>query len=97
MLYEEINKDVMLRATVQKHIGSTDIYHFLSKLVSKSPRIIIIIDQKTSEIEEACRVLKYPPDILEFKTYVRENAENVYAHLFEPLHTIERISKRKKS
>jgi len=41
MLYEEINKDVMLRATVQKHIGSTDIYHFLSKLVSKSPRIII--------------------------------------------------------
>ena len=86
MLYEEINKDTVLRATVQKHIGSTDIYHFLSKLVSKSPRIVIIIDQKTSEIEEACRVLKYQPDIIEFKTYVRENAENVHAHLFEPIY-----------
>jgi predicted transport protein len=95
MLYKEINKDPVLKATMQKHIGSTDIYHFLSKLVSKSPRIVIIIDQKTSDIEEACRVLKYQPDIVEFKTYVRENAENVHTHLFEPLYAMEKISERK--
>jgi hypothetical protein len=91
MLYDEIKKDSVLRATVEKSIESTDLYHFLSKLLSKPPRIVIIIDLKTSEVEEACRVLKYQTDIVEFQTYVRENAEKVHAHLFEPLFEFERV------
>ena len=85
MLYEEIDKDGVLRATVKQLTDSDDIHHFLSKLFSTPPRIVIIIDQKTPEVQEACRVLKYTTDIIEFKTYVRENAENVHAHLFDPL------------
>jgi len=86
MLYDEINKDNVLKATVQKLIDSTDIYRALSKLLSNPPRIVIIIDQKTPQVEEACQVLKYKTDIVEFKTFVRENAESIRAHLFEPLH-----------
>ena len=89
MLYDEINKDNVLKAAVQKLIDSTDIYRALSKLLSNPPRIVIIIDQKTPEVEEACQVLKYRTDIVEFKTFVRENAENIRAHLFEPLHAFE--------
>ncbi|HVP92568.1 MAG TPA: hypothetical protein VMS94_02365 [Acidobacteriota bacterium] len=85
MLYDEIGKDTVLRATVEKITRSTDLYRFLSKLVSKPPRIVVIIDKKTSEVEEACRVLKCQTDIVEFNTFVRENAESVHAHLFEPL------------
>jgi hypothetical protein len=83
MLYDEINKDAVLRATVQKAIDSTDVYRFISKLLSKPPRIVIIVDQRTPEIEEACKVLKYQPDIIEFKTFIREDAPNVHAHLFD--------------
>jgi predicted transport protein len=90
VLYDEINKDSVLKATVQKLIDSTDIYHALSKLLSTAPRIVIIIDQKTSDVEEACQVLKYETNIVEFKTFVREGAENVRAHLFEPLHAFEK-------
>jgi predicted transport protein len=90
MLYDEINKDNVLKATVQKLIDSTDIYRALSKLLSTSPRIVIIIDEKTSDVEEACQVLKYETDIVEFKTFVREGAENVRAHLFEPLRVAEK-------
>jgi predicted transport protein len=85
MLYETIDKDGVLKATVKKLTASDDIHHFLTKLLSTSPRIVIIIDQKTPEVQEACRVLKYQTDIIEFKTYVRENAETVHAYLFEPL------------
>jgi len=94
-LYDEISKDNILRKTVEKSVCSTDIYRFLSKLFSKKPRIVIIIDEKTSEIEEACGVLKYRTDIVEFKTYVREDDPNSYAHLFEPLSQAEEIEKSK--
>ena len=90
MLYDEINKDNVLKAMVQKLIDSTDIYRALSKLLSTPPRIVIIIDEKTSDVKEACQVLKYETDIVEFKTFVREGAENVRAHLFEPLHAFEK-------
>ena len=85
MLYEKIDQDDVLKATVKKLSGSDDIHFFLSKLLFTPPRIVIVIDQKTPEVQEACRVLKYPPDIIEFKTYARENAETVHAHIFEPL------------
>jgi len=91
MLYDEIDSDLVLRATVQKAIGSPDIYRFVSKLLSKPPRIVIIVDKKTPEIKEACRVLKYKTDILEFQTFVREDAPNVKAHLFVPLCGAEKV------
>lgn len=84
-MYNQITKDKVLRATVEKLIGSTDIYHFLSKLISRSPIIVVFIDRKTKEVEEACQILKYQTSIHEFKTFVREDAPNVRAHLFEPL------------
>jgi hypothetical protein len=89
MLYEEINRDGVLKATVKESIDTDDIYHYLSKLLSSPPRIVIIIDEKLPELDEACRVLKYHTDIIEFKTYAREDAENVRIFQFEPLYVTE--------
>jgi hypothetical protein len=90
MLYDRINRDPVLKGIVKKLIDTEDIYHSLSRLFSKSPRIVIIIDQKTPEVQEACQVLKYQTDIVEFKTYVRENAETVHIHSFEPLYAVQK-------
>jgi len=95
-MYNQITKDKVLRATVEKLIESTDVYHFLSKLISRPPRIVVFIDCKTKEVEEACQVLKYQTSIREFKTFVREDAPNVRAHLFEPLYAPEEITKGEK-
>jgi hypothetical protein len=95
MLYDEINKDTVLRTNVQKKVNSTDVYHFLSKLISKLPRIVVVIDNKTSDVEEACSALKYKPDIVEFKTFVGENGSSVHAHLFEPLSMLGSTAKEK--
>jgi len=91
ILYDQIISDDVLKAIVKKTIGSEDIHHFLSQLFSKQPRIVIVIDKKLPEIEEACRILKYQTDIVEFKTYVREGAEDIRAHLFEPIWVTKKI------
>ena len=86
LLYEEINGDKQLRTIVETKTESTDIYRFLSKLLSKRPRIVVVIDEKTLDLEDACNALKYEPDIVEFKSFVNEENPAIQAHLFEPLY-----------
>jgi predicted transport protein len=92
-LYQDIESDLLRRAQVQKQIGTHEIHHSLSGLImKKQPRIVVIIDQKTPEVEEALQNLNPIPDIVEFKTYVRQEATNVRAHMFEPLYTVEKLA-----
>lgn len=84
-IYQKINEDTELKAKVRKIIGTEDMYHFLSNLFSKPPRIVILINKKTTELEEATKVLRYQTDIIEFQTFCRIDAENIRAFLFEPL------------
>ena len=85
MLYDAIGENTEMRATLQKSIGSNDVHHFLTKLIKETPRIVIVIDQKTPELEEACGVLRYETDIIEFKTFAKENDPKTHAYLFETL------------
>jgi predicted transport protein len=89
-LYYDIDNDAVLRATVQRQIDTHDVHHALSKLIAKQPRIVVIIDQRTSETEEALQNLNPIPSIVEFRTYIRKDALNVRAHLFEPLYAAEK-------
>ena len=86
LLYNEVNRDNTLRATVLAKTKSVDVYHFLSRLLVKSPKIIVIIDEKTPDVEEACQALKYSPEIIEFKTFRQEDNPDKYAHLFKPFY-----------
>ena len=55
-LYKEITKDGILKAYVEKMIDPEEIHLFLSSLVSKPPKIAIIIDEVTDEVREAVRL-----------------------------------------
>jgi len=87
ILDKEVNEDVVLKALIEKKTGQ-DSYRFLSELVSKQPKIAFIIDKMTPEVEKASKSLKKlaNTEIIEFKTFVREDAPNVHAHLFEALY-----------
>jgi hypothetical protein len=82
----EIDKDEELHAFVKKRVG-TEIYGFVSELVAQPPKIALIIDGITPKFDKALNALKRLADteVVEFRTFVRENAENVRAHLFEPI------------
>jgi len=86
ILYDEINHDKILKEYVETKIGS-EVYRFLSKLLSKRAKIVIVIDEITEQIKDVCKFLeKFGIQIVEFKTFVREDEENVHAHQFKPLY-----------
>lgn len=47
-LYDRINRDKMLRLSIEDKVGR-DIHHWLSRLISKIPKIVVIIEEKTPE------------------------------------------------
>lgn len=91
-LEERIRKNPLDEAFVRQEIGrSKEIYKFLSDLISQPPKIVIIIDNKEDKLIEACENLRITPTIREFKTFLRENAPAVHAHLFEPIYSVDRF------
>ena len=46
---------------------------------------MISIDKKTEQLEEAIRDLRGKVEILEFRTFVRENSQSINGYLFTPL------------
>jgi hypothetical protein len=51
--------------------------------------MVIINNGKSEEIKKACTVLKYPADIIGFKTFVREDTPSVQVYMFNPLYPVE--------
>ena len=80
-------QDRILKTEVQEAIGLTDIHKYLTDIISEPPVLIVIVEQKTNELEEALNSLRYSPiKTLEFRTFIREGVGlRVHAHIFEPL------------
>lgn len=85
VFYEEIKGDVQLKHRFESS-GIRELYKFLSEIVDRDPEIIVVIDEKTEELKEACGNLPFPTTVLEFKTYFRETVGvSVHAHLLDCL------------
>ena len=84
----EITKDDFLRLRLKRAVEPTEIYKFLSDLISKQPILTIIIEKDTEELREALTTLRYSQiKVVEFRTFIREGVGlGVHAHLFEPLY-----------
>ena len=91
-IYAEINGDDFLQLKVKKATEPTEIYKFLSDLISKPPILTIIIEKDTEGLREAISTLAHTEiKVVEFKTFTREGVGlAVHAHLFEPLYRKEK-------
>ena len=86
LLYDAFNKDDILKAQLKKKIKTGEIYKFILDLLSEAPLIVVIIDEKTEELQEALIDLRAEIKVLEFKTFRREGvSEELNAYVFEPL------------
>lgn len=86
MLYDAIKEDPILEVRVTQKIGSGEIYKFVSELISSSPTIIVVIDKRTKDLEEAVKDIRGDVRILEFKIFKREGiSEDINAYLFTPV------------
>jgi hypothetical protein len=87
-LEEKIRSNPMDETFVKQEIGPKEIYKFILDLVSQPLKIVVIIENKDAKLVEACENLIISPAIKEFKTFVREGAPTVHAHLFEPIYAV---------
>ena len=86
MFYSIINEDEVLKAKLKQQIKTGEIYKFISDLISENPLIVVAIEQRTDELEEALRDIRGDVRVLEFQTFQREGiTEQINAYVFEPL------------
>jgi len=103
--YDIIKSDIILEAKFKQQIGSGEIYKAIADMVAEKPRIIVAIDEKTKELEEALKDFGGEVEVVEFKVFRREGiSEEINAFLFEPIfkykkqaHTISRYIDTSKS
>jgi hypothetical protein len=88
-IYDEINREELLKVRFKKALGYDEIHKFLSDLISTPPIIAVIIEKATQELMEVIERLKHPQtEVVEFQTFVRRDiGEKVHAHLFSPIPT----------
>jgi hypothetical protein len=81
-IYSVINGDVLLEAFVRKRLGSKDIHHFLSELISKDLDIIVAVEELNEKVEKAFENFKVQPYFVELKTFKRVGIGiGAHAHL----------------
>ena len=85
-LYNEIKSDEIIETIVRKRIGSGEIFRFLSATIDKPPILVVIIDEKTKELDDACSSIPITEKIIiEFNIYQRDDASIKNAFLFNPI------------
>jgi len=86
ILYGIFDDDEVLKARLKQKIKTGEVYKFISDLVSEQPLIIVAIDQRTEELDEAIDDIKGEVKVVEFKTFRREDvSDDVNAYMFEPV------------
>jgi predicted transport protein len=84
-----------MKAFVESRV-KTDLFKFLTDLLSSKPRACIIIDNVTEELRESIEDLPFETNLIEFKTFERDGIGlAVHAHLIEPLKAKEKGAKPK--
>ena len=84
IIYDEITKNPMLLGKVKNTITS-EIYRSLTSIVSQTPKLAVVIEEVTDELNEAVSGLKIDPDIVKFQTFRNTVDESIHAHIFAPV------------
>lgn len=85
-IYNEIKRNPITEAYIRKTLSTGEIYRFLSTTLDKLPVLVVIIDNKTRELEEACNSIPIDEKrVLEFKIYERVDAGIQNAFLLDSL------------
>jgi len=70
--HKEILKDPITESYVKKKISPNELFWFINSIREKEPTLVVIIDKKTQELEEACNVIPIKDKLIsEFRVYER--------------------------
>ena len=84
-MYDEVKSDIIKEKLIKDKISSGEIHKFLSDLITiDNLTLLIVLEEVAEDWREAFDDF---PDvkIVKFKTFKREDAPTVHAHLYKPL------------
>jgi len=77
---------------LKQNIKPREVHKFISDLLSQKPLIVVVIDKRTKELDEALRLIGEDVQVVEFRTFRREGlSDDINAYMFEPVVTREII------
>lgn len=87
-LYAELTTDELTKLKIQRLVEPTDLHKYISDLISKQPFITVIIEKLTPDLLEALDSIPLNSNTIEFKTYLRSDANNlsIHAHIFDTIY-----------
>jgi len=95
VFYDEIKNNIQIKHKLEFNGITKELYKFLSDIINGDPEVIIVIDERTGELDEVSQSLPFQTTILRFETYEREKiGVGVHIHSFDTLKEYE-IEKEK--
>jgi hypothetical protein len=87
--FDEIEYDAQLKYKFDSKGITTELHKFISDVIVKDPKLIIVIDKEGEELKEVCESLPFRPIVLNFQTYYREGIDiRVHIHHLDTLKVI---------
>ncbi len=84
--YKEVTNNIEVRYKFEVNGITKESYKFLSDAVNKNPEVVVVIDERTKELDEVCESLPFRTTVLKFETYCREKIGiGVHVHSFDTL------------
>jgi len=81
-----IRKDIILLDEMKRYIGVANEFEFVSKVLDTAPTLLILADEITKDLREACDNLIFSKQFMSLEIYHREGTTgNVSIFRFEPL------------
>lgn len=86
VFYDEVRDNIRIKYKFEFNRIMKEPYKFLSDTISKGPEVIVVVDEKTRELDEVCGSLPFRTTVLRFGTYYREKiGVGVHIHSFDTL------------
>jgi hypothetical protein len=86
VFYNEIKNNIQIKYKLEFNGITKELYKFLSDIINGDPEVIIVIDERTGELDEVSQSLPFQTTILRFETYEREKiGVGVHIHSFDTL------------
>lgn len=85
-LYKYVTSDPVAEASVRQKLNTGEIFRFFTETLEKPPILVVIIDEKTKDLQDAINDLRLDDKrVIEFTIFERTDAHIKNAVQFEPI------------
>jgi len=84
--YYEVENDIQTKYKFEFNKVMKELYKFLSDTINKDPEVTVVVNERTSQLDEVCQSLPFRTNVLVLETYYRDKiGVGVHIHSLDAL------------